>query len=55
MLGTQHTVFGQLQDDASFRLLDQIWELPTKNQGGLTMLQEPIHFEMRIESGTSLA
>ncbi|KAL7566121.1 hypothetical protein ACA910_003894 [Epithemia clementina (nom. ined.)] len=47
--GTQHTVWGQIMDDASLNVIDHIWSLPTKPQGGLTMLESPIKFTMRIE------
>jgi len=50
--GTQHTVFGQIVDQASFAVIDEIWTLPAhKQQGGLTMLEEPIPFTMSIEPG----
>lgn len=47
--GTQHTVWGELQDETSLALLDTVWTLPAHDQGGLTMLDEPLHFEMSLE------
>ena len=47
--GTQHTNFGQIQDDESFRVIDSIYELPTRKQGGLTMLQTPLQFDVSLE------
>lgn len=47
--GTQHTLWGQIQDDASFAVIDKVWTLPAKNEGGLTMLEQPLHFDMAIE------
>jgi hypothetical protein len=48
--GTQHTVWGEIQDDASFQLIDHIWTLPARDENGLTMLDEPLHFEVTMES-----
>lgn len=45
---TQHTVFGQIADDASFTLLDTIFTMPT-HKAGLTMLDEELKFTMHIE------
>lgn len=50
--GTQHTVWGEIRDDGSFQVIDEIWKLPAKKQGGLTMLEEPISFSMSIVSGS---
>ena len=49
--GTQHTVWGEVQDEATFAILYGIWTLPTHKNGDMTMLEEPLHFEMRIEDG----
>ena len=46
--GTQHTVWGEIKDEESFQVLDQIYALPTHKQG-LTLLNEPLHFEMNIQ------
>mmetsp|Transcript_5174 Transcript_5174/g.12356 ORF Transcript_5174/g.12356 Transcript_5174/m.12356 type:complete len:320 (-) Transcript_5174:890-1849(-) len=46
--GTQHTNFGQIEDDASFAVVEHIFDLPTKKQG-LTFLVDEIHFQMRLE------
>jgi cyclophilin family peptidyl-prolyl cis-trans isomerase len=50
--GTQHTVWGELQDEASFAVLDVVWTLPSHNQGGLTFLDEPLHFDMSLETSS---
>lgn len=45
--GTQHTVWGEIQDAASLKLIDEyIFSLPTHKQGGLKMLNEPIPFDL---------
>ena len=46
--GTQHTNFGLIMDEESFRVIDAIFELPV-TKGGMTMLKEPIHFDMSLE------
>jgi cyclophilin family peptidyl-prolyl cis-trans isomerase len=46
--GTQHTVFGRIVDDASFTLLDTIFDMPV-HKAGLTMLDEELKFTMHIE------
>lgn len=46
--GTQHTNFGQIEDDASFAVVEHIFDLPTKKQG-LTFLVDEIHFQLRLE------
>jgi cyclophilin family peptidyl-prolyl cis-trans isomerase len=45
--GTQHTVFGQIQDNESFRVIDTIWTLPV-NKGDLTYLKQDLHFTMEL-------
>jgi cyclophilin family peptidyl-prolyl cis-trans isomerase len=45
--GTQHTVFGKIEDDESFRVIDTIWTLPTRKEG-LTYLLEDLHFTLEI-------
>jgi cyclophilin family peptidyl-prolyl cis-trans isomerase len=48
--GTQHTVFGEIQDEASLKLFDEvIWNLPVHAVGGLHHLDEPISFEMQLQ------
>lgn len=46
--GTQHTVWGELQDDASFAVLDVVWTLPAHVAGELTHLDKPLHFELAL-------
>lgn len=48
--GTQHTVFGQLQDDASHELIQKIWERPVTNRGGMEFLDESIPFTTTLEA-----
>lgn len=50
--GTQHTVWGELQDPASLAVLDAVWTLPAHEQEGLTFLDEPLHFELRLETAS---
>jgi cyclophilin family peptidyl-prolyl cis-trans isomerase len=51
--GTQHTVWGEVQDEATLEIIAQIWTLPTSEEGGLTFLKEPIKFQkMRIETAS---
>jgi cyclophilin family peptidyl-prolyl cis-trans isomerase len=47
--GTQHTVWGQIKDEASWSVIDAIRRLPSKRQGDLTYLVDPLHFDLRIE------
>jgi hypothetical protein len=44
------TVFGELEDDASFQLLELVYEKPTQAQGRMHMLVDPIKFTMRLET-----
>ena len=47
--GTQHTVFGEIQDANSFRVIHDIYNtLPTHEVGGLTLLDEPLHFTLSL-------
>ena len=48
--GTQHTNFGFVQDDESFRVIDAIFGLPIKKQGMMTMLETPVHFDLSLET-----
>jgi cyclophilin family peptidyl-prolyl cis-trans isomerase len=51
--GTQHTVWGEIQDEATLEIIAQIWSLPTSEEGGLTFLKEPIKFQkLRIETAS---
>jgi hypothetical protein len=43
-----NVVWGEIQDAASFALIDQVWTLPAKKQGGLTFLNEPLHFTVEM-------
>jgi hypothetical protein len=47
--GTQHTNFGTIEEENSFKILDFIFTLPTTPEGGLDFLNEPIHFDLRLE------
>jgi cyclophilin family peptidyl-prolyl cis-trans isomerase len=46
--GTMHTVFGMIEDDESFAVIDQMWEQPTRDRGGMKLLENPIHFDMEL-------
>lgn len=47
--GTQHTVFGEIQDTESFNVIRTIYNtLPTHEQSGLTHLNEPLHFTLSL-------
>lgn len=50
MLPHNKTVFGEIADDASFQLIDLVYEKPTQAQGQMHMLVDPIKFTMRLES-----
>lgn len=47
--GRQHTVFGKIQDQASFDVIEHIYTLPTRKDGIMIYLLEPIHFEIEIQ------
>lgn len=47
--GTQHTNFGQIQDDASFQVVKDIFELPITYKSGMNFLTDQIHFDMSLE------
>ncbi|KAL3912132.1 MAG: hypothetical protein SGILL_007005, partial [Bacillariaceae sp.] len=47
--GTQHTNFGRIEDETSFQVIDTIFNLPMHKQGMMSMLQDPIHFDMSLE------
>jgi cyclophilin family peptidyl-prolyl cis-trans isomerase len=46
--GQTHTVFGQVQDEASFAVIDEIYSLPTTKKG-VTMLIDKIEFTLSME------
>lgn len=46
--GTQHTVWGLIEDDESFKVLDKVWTLPAKEEDGSTYLETVIQFDMEI-------
>ena len=51
--GTQHTVWGEIQDADSFHTISEIWTLPTHEASGLTHLNEPLHLDMSVEVASS--
>jgi cyclophilin family peptidyl-prolyl cis-trans isomerase len=46
--GQQHTVFGEIKDDASFAVIDKIYEQPV-HKHGLTYLDKKLEFTLAIE------
>jgi hypothetical protein len=46
--GTQHTNFGFITDEESFKVISKILNQPTKFAGGMAHLLKPIHFEMSL-------
>jgi hypothetical protein len=46
--GTQHTNFGFIEDEESFLVIREIFNQPTKSAGGMTHIQDPIHFDMAL-------
>jgi cyclophilin family peptidyl-prolyl cis-trans isomerase len=46
--GQTHTVFGQVQDETSFAVIDKIYSLPTTKKG-VTMLIDKIKFTLSME------
>lgn len=46
--GTQHTNFGFIEDTESMKIVDRIFDLPAQKHGGMTHLDEPIHFDMKL-------
>ena len=46
--GTQHTNFGTIEDDGSFKTIERIFDLPKHSQHGMTMLNAPLHFDMSL-------
>jgi hypothetical protein len=47
--GTQHTNFGVIEDAASMAIVDQIFDLPVTESGGMHYLQDSIHFALSLE------
>lgn len=47
--GTQHTNFGFIEDAESLKIVDQFFELPTHEFSGMHHLEQPVHFDMRLE------
>lgn len=47
--GTQHTNFGLIEDAASMAVVDQIFDLPVTEHGGMHLLQDKIHFALSLE------
>jgi hypothetical protein len=47
--GTQHTNFGQIQDDASFQVVKDIFDLPITSRSGMNFLNGQIHFDTSLE------
>lgn len=51
--GTQHTNFGSIVvgggDDGSFDVIERIFALPVRKEGGMSYLEETIHFDMTLE------
>jgi cyclophilin family peptidyl-prolyl cis-trans isomerase len=47
--GTQHTVFGEIQDTESFNVIKSIYnDQPKHEESGLTHLNEPLHFTLSL-------
>jgi hypothetical protein len=47
--GTQHTVFGQIEDAGSLTIVEQIFALPVHKDGGMTYMDEVLPFTMTLE------
>jgi hypothetical protein len=43
-----NSVWGEIQDSESFAVIDHVWTLPTEEQDGLAILQQPLHFSVEI-------
>uniref|UniRef100_A0A7S2EF05 PPIase cyclophilin-type domain-containing protein n=1 Tax=Trieres chinensis TaxID=1514140 RepID=A0A7S2EF05_TRICV len=41
-----HTVWGEILDEMSLAVVDKMFELPATNRGGMTFLDEHIHFDI---------
>ena len=44
-----HTVWGELADEDSLKVVDSMFELPAKKTGGMTFLDEELHFDIIFE------
>eukprot|EP00533_Pseudo-nitzschia_delicatissima_P016755 CAMPEP_0197283674 /NCGR_PEP_ID=MMETSP1432-20130617/25052_1 /TAXON_ID=44447 /ORGANISM="Pseudo-nitzschia delicatissima, Strain UNC1205" /LENGTH=330 /DNA_ID=CAMNT_0042750667 /DNA_START=69 /DNA_END=1060 /DNA_ORIENTATION=- len=47
--GTQHTNFGFIEEPASMKIIDGIFELPANEENGMTYLKNNIHFDLVLE------
>ena len=47
--GTQHTTFGEIEDQKSLSVVDQIFTLPVQKRDGMSRLEDSIPFEIRLE------
>jgi len=47
--GTQHTNFGFIDDEASMKVVDAIFELPIESTKDMDFLKDPIHFDLVLE------
>ena len=47
--GTQHTNFGFIDDEASLKVVDSIFELPINETPDMNFLKDPIHFDLVLE------
>jgi cyclophilin family peptidyl-prolyl cis-trans isomerase len=52
--GTQHTVFGQIEDEGSLSIVDKIFALPVHKDGSMNYMDEVLPFTMTLET-TSLS
>jgi hypothetical protein len=48
MQNIESPVWGQILDEDSFAVIDQVWSLPAKEEGGLTFLDKPLHFTVEM-------
>jgi len=46
----QHTVWGEIEDEKSFQLIEKIYTLPRTNKGGMHFLDKEIKFQLIISS-----
>ena len=47
--GTQHTIFGEIIDESSFNIIENIFKLPVYDGNGMTFLEKVIHFDLSFE------
>jgi hypothetical protein len=50
LVGLVCTVWGEVQDAASFAVIDKVWDLPAHDTDGLTLLNKDIPFQIVIVS-----